>query len=115
MKGIRKAFIKDGWVVCYKCGHKLGRVVGKKPTGIEIKCHSCKELNVVSSKKDKVKIYTQPHCIHCKYYKQATDICVVKLASYGLRDRAKPTPKNCSSFVPKEEYKENYKGVVKYE
>ena len=109
MQEIRKAVIKDGWVVCSNCGHKLGRVVGKKPTGIEIKCHSCKQLNVVSSIKDRVKIYTRPHCIHCKNYKWVNDICLVKLRSYGLRDRAKPTPKNCKSFEPKEEYKENYK------
>lgn len=46
----------DGWILCAKCGHKLGRVIGDKssitPNSsigsraiIEIKCHSCKALN----------------------------------------------------------------------
>lgn len=51
----RKSVLKDGWVCCGKCGHKLGRVVGDKPpTGVEIKCSSCKEINVVEeeTKKD---------------------------------------------------------------
>lgn len=48
MQEIRKAVIKDGWVVCSNCGHKLGRVVGSQsPKGLEIKCHSCKEINLV--------------------------------------------------------------------
>ena len=48
MKETRRAVIKDGWVVCSKCGHKLGRVTGNTPpSGIEIKCHSCKEINLV--------------------------------------------------------------------
>lgn len=40
----------DGWVRCRKCGHKLFKVVqkGKEPDGkIEIKCHSCKEINPI--------------------------------------------------------------------
>lgn len=47
----------DGWILCAKCGHKLGRVMFGKPTHnsysprhsgaiIEIKCHSCKALNI---------------------------------------------------------------------
>ena len=44
----KKAMLNDSWVVCYKCGHKLGKMVGDElPTGIEIKCHSCKTLNLV--------------------------------------------------------------------
>lgn len=39
----------DNWIRCGKCGHKLGRVNGEgicllAPI-IEIKCHSCKEIN----------------------------------------------------------------------
>ena len=43
----------DGeWIRCGKCGHKLGRAVGEwSPRNsfpaLEIKCHSCKELNYV--------------------------------------------------------------------
>lgn len=47
----------DGWIICAKCGHKLARVIGDKSsitpnspplrkTIIEIKCHSCKALNI---------------------------------------------------------------------
>jgi len=51
---MQEAIIKNEWVVCGKCGHKLGRLVGNKiPTGLEIKCHSCKELNLI---KEKVKV-----------------------------------------------------------
>lgn len=51
----------DGWILCAKCGHKLGRVIGDKssitPNSslgsqaiIEIKCHSCKALNIYGGK-----------------------------------------------------------------
>lgn len=47
----------DGWIICGKCGHKLGRVIGDKssitPNStlgsraiIELKCQSCKALNI---------------------------------------------------------------------
>ena len=41
---------KDKWFRCGKCGHKLGRACGDFGTirmmpAIEIKCHSCKEIN----------------------------------------------------------------------
>lgn len=40
---------KQNWIKCGRCGHKLGRVVGAgycDPAPIvEIKCHSCKEIN----------------------------------------------------------------------
>ena len=49
MQEIRSAKINGEWVVCGKCGHKLGRVVGSQsPNGIEIKCHSCKTINIVN-------------------------------------------------------------------
>lgn len=48
----RKSIIKNGWLCCGKCGHKLGKLVGDKlPTGLEIKCSSCKEINVVGEEK----------------------------------------------------------------
>ena len=54
MQETRKALIKDGWVVCSKCGHKLGRVIeGQLPKGLEIKCHSCKEINLIGCSKCK--------------------------------------------------------------
>ena len=53
----------DGWIICGKCGHKLARVIGDKssitPNStlgsraiIEIKCHSCKALNIYGGKRD---------------------------------------------------------------
>lgn len=45
---LREAKIKGEWIVCGKCGHKLGRVVGDNPPkGLEIKCSSCKEINSI--------------------------------------------------------------------
>lgn len=39
-------FDGDRWGKCGKCGHKLFRVMSGNPIGdIEVKCHSCKELN----------------------------------------------------------------------
>jgi phage FluMu protein Com len=39
----------NNWIRCGKCGHKLGRIIGAgycDPAPIlEIKCHSCKEIN----------------------------------------------------------------------
>lgn len=54
----------ESWLRCGKCGHKLGKIVrtsAKEVTpellqmlmlmecvcGIEIKCHSCKEINKI--------------------------------------------------------------------
>ena len=53
----------DGWILCAKCGHKLARVIGDKssitphPASrsgaiIELKCHSCKALNIYGGKSD---------------------------------------------------------------
>lgn len=47
----------DGWIICGKCGHKLARVLcdfishnttltSRSGAIIELKCHSCKALNV---------------------------------------------------------------------
>lgn len=44
---------RDGeWMRCNRCGHKLGKLVGvwegqKIFPAIEIKCHSCGELNYI--------------------------------------------------------------------
>lgn len=120
MQEIRKALIKDGWVVCSKCGHKLGRVVGSQsPKGLEIKCHSCKEINLVDKckkwkepKPKKVVQYKVPHCIHCVEYKSFTGVCLARLRGLGLGALSQCKPvgsRTCKSFKPKEEYKENYK------
>lgn len=40
---------KNKWIRCVYCGHKLGRVIrheGKKNCLVEIKCHSCKTINL---------------------------------------------------------------------
>lgn len=47
----------DGWIICAKCGRKLAKVlcginstqqqpVGRSGAIIELKCHSCKSLNL---------------------------------------------------------------------
>lgn len=42
----------DGWILCAKCGHKLARVLQgdesstSNATVIELKCSSCKALNI---------------------------------------------------------------------
>lgn len=122
MQEIKNAMLDGEWVVCGNCGHKLGRVVGEKsPTGLEIKCHSCKAINLVNrpqnrakNKQKRVRQYTTPHCYHCVNYGRFTSTCVVKLMAYGLKDRAKAGgSRNCSNFEPREEYKENYKEICK--
>jgi hypothetical protein len=121
MQETRKALIKDGWVVCSKCGHKLGRVVGSQsPKGLEIKCHSCKEINLVDKckkwkepKPKKLVQFKVPHCLHCQYYHEFTGNCILLVAGAmknGSRASAKAYgSRTCKSFKPKEEYKENYK------
>lgn len=43
----------DEWQRCKKCGHKLFRKIkmrenpDKKMVLIEVKCHSCKEINLI--------------------------------------------------------------------
>lgn len=122
MQEVKRAWLDEGWVVCENCGHKLGRAVGDKPpTGIEIKCHSCKTINLVDKPRKKpvkrqkqVPQYTTPHKAHCANYKDFTDTCVVKLMSFGLKARAKAQGcRDCQSFEPREEYKENYKELKK--
>ena len=122
MQEIKNAVLDGEWIVCENCGHKLGRKVGEKsPTGIEIKCHSCKTVNLVNKPKKQAKKrqnkmfqYKSPHCKHCSFYKEFTDTCIKKLMSYGLKDRAKAVgSRSCQSFEPLEEYKENYKELKK--
>lgn len=40
---------KDEWVRCTKCGHKLFKTAepNKRGVYIEIKCHSCKEIQKI--------------------------------------------------------------------
>ena len=122
MQEIKNAMLDGEWIVCESCGHKLGRAVGDKPpTGIEIKCHSCKAINLVNRPKKRPKKrekqarqYTTPHCCHCAKYKPFTKTCVAKLMSFGLKSRAKAQgSRACQSFEPLEEYKENYKEMLK--
>lgn len=48
---IRARVCEDGWVRCGNCRHKLMKVVGATKSSsdcsVEIKCHSCKEINTV--------------------------------------------------------------------
>lgn len=40
---------KNKWIRCVGCGHKLGKVIeheGKEICLVEIKCHSCKTVNL---------------------------------------------------------------------
>ena len=107
-----RAKIKDGWVVCGQCGHKLGRITGKTlPTGIEIKCSSCKQLNVLKSTQK----YKVPHCEHCKHYHGFTGSCLLILKDI-VGERSNRSAKaygsrGCKSFEPTEEYKDNYRGI----
>lgn len=40
----------DNWIRCGKCGHKLGRrIYFDGCICIEMKCHSCKEINEVKT------------------------------------------------------------------
>lgn len=122
MQEIKNAMLDGEWIVCANCGHKLGRKVGEKsPTGIEIKCHSCKAINLVNKPKKRpkkrekqVRQYTTPHCYHCVNYKDFTGNCVVKLMSFGLKASAKARgSRGCTSFEPIEEYANNYKEMLK--
>lgn len=120
MQEIKNAMLDGEWIVCANCGHKLGRKVGEKsPTEIEIKCHSCKAINLVNKpkkvpkkKEKKVVQYTQPHYIHCVEYKESTNTCMAIFRALGLGTRCLCRPfgcRTCKDFKPKEEYKENYK------
>lgn len=47
---------KDKWVRCANCGHKLGLVLkntNKNDCCVEIKCHSCKTINLCFINKNK--------------------------------------------------------------
>lgn len=63
MQRYQSIITADGWIICGKCGHKLARVIDYKssitpnsPLGsraiIELKCHSCKALNIYGGKRD---------------------------------------------------------------
>ena len=99
-------------------------MVGEKsPTGLEIKCHSCKAINIIDKpkkcpkKREKKAVqYKQPHCIHCAEYKDFTGTCIAKLRANGLGTKysCKPTgSRSCGSFIPREEYKVHYENIIK--
>ena len=122
MQEIKNAMLDGEWIVCAECGHKLGRVVGSQlPKGIEIKCHSCKAINLVNKpkkrpvKRQKKEVqYKQPHYKHCVYYKEFTGTCVKRLIALGLGTKSQCKPigcRTCKCFEPREEYKENYKEI----
>lgn len=118
----KKALLKDNeWIVCGKCGHKLGRKIGEKsPIGIEIKCHSCKTLNVVNRPKNQAvsretkSQYKYPHCYHCREYKAINGSCMAKLRNWGLGVSCKAGgSRTCKSFVPLQQYEDRYKELKK--
>ena len=47
---VKSKIDENNWIRCGRCGHKLGKIVGvgscDPAPAIEMKCHSCKELNV---------------------------------------------------------------------
>ena len=51
-----KAMVNGDWGLCGKCRHKLFKIIDRgsivilEDAKIEIKCHSCKELNVIDLK-----------------------------------------------------------------
>ena len=112
-----RAEVKGEWIVCGRCGHKLGRITGKTlPTGIEIKCSSCKMLNLVKNSNYK-KRYTVPHCEHCKNYHSFTGNCILicqKMVSERSNWSAKAFgSRDCEAFEPLKEYEESYKRLKK--
>lgn len=41
----------NNWMRCVNCGHKLGKIVEQPKDNacvVEIKCHSCKTINLIS-------------------------------------------------------------------
>lgn len=43
---------KDNWIRCSNCGHKLGKIINEgSGCLIEIKCHSCKAINLCNISK----------------------------------------------------------------
>ena len=43
---------EKGWLRCGKCSHTLGKIMKYGDMMIEIKCHSCKTLNVCEGRKN---------------------------------------------------------------
>lgn len=67
MQRYQSIITADGWILCAKCGHKLARVIGDKSSItphpqrhsgaiIELKCQSCKALNIYYEGEDNAKI-----------------------------------------------------------
>ena len=75
----------DGYSArCGKCRRILFKISGKsKVNGIEIKCHSCKEINV-----------TEFHfCETCKHY--SGDLCVCEHSECLMMERNKKDSCKC--------------------
>ena len=50
---MKKTTDDNVWILCKCCGHKLMKLVSTHgEMEIEIKCHSCKEINRIVVKKD---------------------------------------------------------------
>lgn len=45
----------DNWIRCKGCGHKLMRLIDVGTARVEIKCHSCKEINIINLQMSKEK------------------------------------------------------------
>ena len=53
MDTLKKSPHKDNWLRCVNCGHKLGKIIRAeegKGSLVEIKCHSCKTINLCNIK-----------------------------------------------------------------
>lgn len=53
--GAKARIDNDGWIRCVYCGHKLGRIIkypSKDDCIVELKCHSCKTINLCYVNKD---------------------------------------------------------------
>lgn len=40
--------VETKWIRCKGCGHKLFKLVQDEVPRLEIKCHSCKKVNLVN-------------------------------------------------------------------
>lgn len=63
---------EKGFARCGKCNRLLYKCVsGERPAGVEIKCHSCKELNV-----------SEPHhCSGCRWYQHG--VCMNEYSEHS--------------------------------
>ena len=47
---MRTAIVRGMDVLCAGCFKKIARVTGKDWMGVEVKCHGCREINLISQK-----------------------------------------------------------------